>query len=113
MMRRVIIESPYAGHGWLAPLQRQRNIRYARRCMYHSLLRGEAPLLSHLLYPQVLRDADKVERMWGINAGLSWGELADLWAVYTDRGVSAGMDLGVAFAKAHNIDIEYRTLGTR
>lgn len=44
-MRRVILESPFAGHV-------ESNIEYARACIRDSLLRGEAPLASHLLYTQ-------------------------------------------------------------
>ena len=49
-MRRVIIESPYAGFV-------KRNEDYARECLRDSLMRGEAPIASHLLYtqPGVLR----------------------------------------------------------
>jgi hypothetical protein len=110
-MKRVIIESPYRANTWyLAPLQRWRNRRYARACLRHSLRLGEAPLASHLLYTQVLTDADAAERDWGIKAGLTWTEQADLCAVYTDRGISNGMQLGAEFARAHAIAVEYRSL---
>ena len=42
-MRRVIVESPYAGDV-------ERNIAYVRAAMRDCLMRGEAPLASHLLY---------------------------------------------------------------
>lgn len=57
-MRRVILESPFAGNLW----GRWRNRGYARRCLRDSVLRGEAPLVSHLLYTQALDDADPYER---------------------------------------------------
>lgn len=58
-MRRVVLESPYAGNfivRWL-------NRRYARKCVRHSLSLGEAPIASHLLYTQrgILRDHDPAE----------------------------------------------------
>ena len=83
-MRRVILESPFAGDV-------SANIEYARACVRHSLLRGEAPLASHLLYtqPGILNDDDRDERAHGINAGHAWLHLADAIAVYTDRGISA------------------------
>ena len=62
-MKLVIIESPYAG-------ETERNLAYARRCLRHSLSCGEAPLASHLLYPQVLSDEVPAERALGIAAGL-------------------------------------------
>jgi hypothetical protein len=65
----VIIESPLAGDF-------ERNIRYARWCMFDCLMRGEAPFASHLLYPQCLDDRDPGHRKLGIEAGFAWGELA-------------------------------------
>ena len=53
-MSKVILESPYAGDV-------ERNIEYAKLCMKHSLTMGEAPLLSHLLYTQVLDDTIPIE----------------------------------------------------
>jgi hypothetical protein len=102
-MRLVVIESPLAG-------DLERNLRYARACMRHSLMLGEAPLASHLLYPQpgILRDEDPIERQWGIAAGLSWGKHADLVAVYFDLEISPGMQLGITRAKQRNQRIVYR-----
>lgn len=107
-MKRVIIESPFAGNV-------QQNIEYARRCLRDSLARGEAPIASHLLYTQsgVLNDLDNVERQWGIDAGLAWGPVAELTAVYIDRGISRGMQYGIENAIKWNRPIEYRTLQTK
>jgi hypothetical protein len=105
-MKLVIIESPFAGDV-------ERNVRYARACMRHSLTKGEAPYASHLLYTQagVLRDAVQGERDHGIKAGFAWGEKADLTAVYTDLGVSKGMEAGIAEADRVGRRVEYRSLG--
>lgn len=73
-MRRVILESPYSG-------DIETNIAYARRCMRDSLLRGEAPIASHLLYTQVLKDDDVQERAQGILAGHIWTQ----WSLCNDR----------------------------
>lgn len=56
-MRLVIIESPFAGDV-------EKNTRYARACVRDSLLRGEAPIASHLLYTQggILNDDVPAER---------------------------------------------------
>lgn len=105
-MRRVIIESPYAGNWW----QRWLNRRYARAAMRDCLIRGEAPIASHLLYTQVLNDGDPVEREWGIHAGLAWMKSADASVVYIDRGISGGMEKGMAAAKAAGVIIEKRSL---
>lgn len=94
-MRRVVIESPYAGSGlWpLSTFRRWSNIRYARRCVRDSILRGESPLASHLLYtqPGILRDRDPEERRIGIEAGLAWAAVADAHIFYIDHGFSPGM----------------------
>lgn len=104
-MKRVILESPYAG-------DTTRNIRYARECLKDSLKRGEAPIASHLLYTQegVLDDNIEEERIWGINAGLAWKEVADLQVFYIDFGMSGGMKYAVEYAKNHNIEVEYRKI---
>ena len=115
-MRRVVIESPYAAPvGTWAPLRwwfRLRNRRYARACMRSSLRIGEAPIASHLLYtqPGVLSDARPAERCLGIDAGLAWGIKADAVAVYTDLGISPGMQAGIYAAHAAKIPVEYRRL---
>lgn len=99
----VIIESPLAG-------DYQGNQAYARACLLDSLKRREAPLASHLLYPQVLDDLNPGERTTGIEAGLAWGRVADLTAVYTDRGISAGMNLGIERAKQEGRRVVFRQL---
>lgn len=104
-MRLVILESPYAG-------DIEANVTYARACVRDSLSRGEAPIASHLLYtqPGVLRDEVAEERQWGIDAGLAWSGKAEATVVYTDRGISRGMEYGIANATAAGRAIEYRTL---
>jgi len=102
--KRVIVESPYAG-------DIEANVTYARRCMRDSLLRREAPILSHLLYtqPGVLRDEVPEERSHGIDAGLSWGCVAEKTAIYVDRGISGGMKYGIANAKTANRQVVIRS----
>ena len=104
-MRRVILESPFAGDV-------ERNVRYARACLRDSLLRGEAPIASHLLYtqPGVLNDDIAAERQQGIDAGLIWREVADASVVYRDLGVSKGRQYGIAAAERSGIPVEYRSL---
>ena len=89
-MRRVILESPYAG-------DIEANVAYARAAMRDSLKRGEYPIASHLLYtqPGVLNDDDPKERQWGIDAGLAWKAVAHGSVVYTDLGTSNGMRQGI------------------
>jgi hypothetical protein len=104
-MRRVILESPYAGAVEL-------NERYARACLRHSLGLGEAPLASHLLYtqPGVLNDQVPEERTTGIYAGHAWTPYASAVVVYTDLGISNGMTKGINQGVNLGIPIEYRKL---
>jgi len=104
-MRRVILESPYAGDV-------DQNTDYARACMHDCLMRGEAPFASHLLYtqPGVLRDKNNDERMLGIEAGLAWGRVAEATVVYIDHGISAGMRQGMDRAEMEGRPVERRRL---
>jgi hypothetical protein len=107
-MKRVILESPYAGNI-------EKNIFYAKLCIKDMLKRGEAPIASHLLFtqPGILDDNNPEERKLGIAAGLAWLPVADLQAFYVDYGMSNGMV--AAFKKAQDegrLDkCELRTLG--
>jgi len=99
----VIIESPYAG-------DIKRNIDYARACVKDSLLRGEAPIASHLLYTQenILDDNIEEERLIGIKAGLAWLKVCNKHVFYIDYGYSRGMLYAREFAIENNICMEER-----
>jgi len=88
-MRRVLLESPYAGDV-------AANVAYAKRCVLDALRRGEAPYASHLFFPQpgILEDSLPADRDLGLRAGFAWGDAAEIVAFYVDRGVSPGMKLG-------------------
>lgn len=116
-MKLVIVESPYAGTGATAEERSNNmelNLRYLRACLRDCLLRGESPFASHGLYtqPGVLDDNDRKERIRGIEAGFEWRAVADLTVVYTDLGISAGMNYGITDASAKCKPIEYRKLGS-
>jgi hypothetical protein len=104
-MRRVVLESPYAGDV-------EENVKYARACVRDCLLRDEAPIASHLLYtqPGILDDTVPEERQMGIEAGLVWGSSAEATVVYLDRGVSHGMKYGIERAQKEGRQMEYRAL---
>ena len=105
-MKKVIIESPYAGNI-------EQNIKYARACLKDSLNRNEAPLASHLLYTQdgVLDDSIESKRMNGINAGLAWLGVADLHVFYIDYGMSKGMEYARSFSMGSGVQLEFRKIG--
>jgi hypothetical protein len=104
-MRRVIIESPYAGDV-------DANVAYARRATRDALQRGESPIVSYLplVQPGVLDDAIPDEHELGIGAGHAWLKVADAWA-YTDLGISDGMWRGIETARQAGVPVEFRKLG--
>ena len=104
MPRLVIVESPYAGDV-------ERNTRYAYACMRDALSRGEAPLASHLLFPQFLDDTIPEERNLGMHAGLAWVRVAHATVVYADLGISRGMAIGIEKATRWRRYVELRLLG--
>lgn len=108
-MPNVILESPFKGN---TPKVQDRNIFYARLCMKDCLDRGEAPFASHLLYtqPHILDDDIIEDRAKGISAGLSWGKYADYILVYTDLGISGGMQSSIEIYKTLLMPIKYRVL---
>jgi len=106
-VRTIAIESPYVGDVAIA----SRNLAYARAALKDSLLRGEPPFTSHLLYTQVLDDADPEQRRLGIEAGLALAERLDLTAVYVDLGISIpDMRQGIDQADADGRPVQYRAL---
>jgi hypothetical protein len=111
-MRRVIVESPFA-----APDDAgiNENIEYARRAVRDSVLRGEAPIASHLLFtqPGILQDGVPEERILGMKAGLAWAEACDLAVFYADRGWSSGMRQARQHYDELRIPYETRLIGPR
>ena len=104
-MNLVIIERPYAGDV-------EMNVEYARECLKHSLMLGEAPIASHLLYtqPGVLDDLIPEQRAMGINAGLAWRRVADKAIFYNDLGYSGGMIAAKKIYEEEGFDIEERSI---
>jgi hypothetical protein len=105
VMKLVILESPFAGNV-------ERNKRYARAAVRDSLLRGEAPIASHLLYTQegILDDTIPAERQMGIDAGLAWRDKSEGTVVYNDFGCSQGMLYGIERAEESGKKVEIRQL---
>lgn len=101
---RTILESPYAG-------EVETNRLYALACLRDMFNRGEAGFASHLLYPRFLTKYNYEERRLGIEAGRVWVPVAEKVVLYTDLGVSSGMEQGLEFAQGCKIKVEYRKLG--
>lgn len=106
----VMIESPFADKN---PDTMRRNVDYAKKSMIDSVMfHQEAPMLSHLLYTQVLDEDDAVHRDQGINAGLAWRSAANKTIVYKDLGISNGMRYGIEAAQNSGNPVEFRSLKT-
>ena len=105
-MKRVIIESPYAGN---IPV----NEIYGELCMNDCLVNhNESPYASHLLYTRtwVLRDDRPEERKLGIEAGFCWRDVAEQSNFYVDLGVTDGMKLGIEDCEKKGKPFQIRTL---
>jgi len=112
-MRLVIIESPFGKRidgSTVTFHEMQGNIEYARDALRDCFKRGEAAYASHLLYPQVFSDAKPEERKAGMLAGWEWMRMAQLVAVYVDRGKTPGMLAGITRAHSLGIAVEERRL---
>jgi hypothetical protein len=97
-MKRVVIESPYAGDD----KQMQVNEIYGEFAMHDCLVNhGESPYASHLLYTRkhVLRDWVPEDRKLGIAAGFEWRNVAEKTVFYTDFGMTKGMEQGIQDCK--------------
>src|SRR5271154_6524979 len=104
---RVVIEAPYADDTAAGIGE---NLTFARSCIRDSLLRGEAPIAFHLVYPLVFDDSIQTERTMSIRANLAWAAVADLVAVYEDHGISPGMQIAIDDAVAAGRQVQYRKL---
>lgn len=107
----VIIESPLGTDedgNRVAKDEMRANKYYALKCMRDSLMRGEAPFASHLLYTQVLDDEDPEERKIGMDAGFAIGRSFKWAIIYTDRGISSGMVAGIKRHRRNGLIVEER-----
>ena len=110
--RFVDIETPYSGK---TEEELRLNLLYARACVRDSLLQGEIPFASHLFFtqPGILDDTNHQEREKGIQAGKSLIEALQniITVVYTDLGISDGMEYGINRAEEQGRRVEFRRLG--
>jgi len=109
--KMVVVESPFRGDSHKDTLV---NVLYARLCVHDSLVHGEVPFASHLLYIQTGITDDKIdrEREMGMRAGWVIGNCASLSAFYVDRGWSSGMKKGMDVAMEAGRPTEERSLGS-
>jgi len=111
-MKLVVIESPLCGRPpercptFLRPLVervlRERNRHFAFACMRFELAKGNAPYASHVTFdqPGLLEDSKPEQRALGIAVGQAWSAVGNSRSFFETRGMSGGMLLGEANAKA-------------
>lgn len=111
--RVCIIESPYAGAN---PVAYRRNIAYLHAAIQDCLARGEVPYGSHGFFPGALDDTKPEQRKQGIEAGFKMAEAllaaGAFRALYTDRGISRGMQEGIAHSDRIGMLYIPRSLGS-
>jgi hypothetical protein len=108
-MKRVIVESPYAGND----AQIKMNEIYGEFAMHDCLVNhNETPYASHLLYTRknVLRDHIPEDRKLGIKAGFYWREVAEDTIFYIDLSITPGMKQGIADCKEKKTPFQVREL---
>lgn len=106
---RVLIETPFAAGSTTGATLNQ---LYGRAALRDSLMRGEAPMVPHLLYQQtyVLDEGDPDERQIAEAAGRSWLPFVDRVAVYVDREITPAMRAGIERARSLGIEVEERSV---
>lgn len=114
MIRCVVVESALE----YATPRRVTNLAYLERCLRDCALRGESPYASHRMLVGSLDDTNESERSLGLRLGFAIGRRLDASVFYVDRGVSAGMLIGLAQALRIREDlpskkrrIEFRSFG--
>lgn len=98
-MKLIYLASPYAGDV-------EKNIEFAKRACSHVINEGHAFFAPHLLYPQLLNDADPAERQVGLSMGLAVLPRCDeLWCY--GSSISQGMHLEIREAERLGIPVRW------
>ena len=83
--RKIYVVSKYAGD---VATNKENAVRFCR----YVIDRGNMPVASHLLYPQILDDSSPHEREMGLMFGLALLALCDEVWIFTENGeISSGM----------------------
>ena len=100
----VYICSPYAG-------DTEANVKKAIGHCRYAVSQGYMPVASHLLYPQILRDEEPLQRALGLAFGiqLMFGCM-EIWVFADDDdGISPGMREEIAIARKRQMRIRFFT----
>lgn len=87
-----------------------KHIDYAKAACRQVFEEGDHPFAPHLLYPSFLNDHSPADRERGIAAGLTILSACDALYVFTELGVSAGMEEEISFAGQRAIPVVFRNL---
>lgn len=109
---RVSVESPFFH---LEEAMQNKYIAYARKAMADCIQRGEVPFASHLIYtqPGILDDNVRAERERGFYCRGAMVMACHRLAVYTDFGISKGMQHALDVAAQTNMPVDRRSFGTQ
>jgi hypothetical protein len=111
----VMVESPYSASERYTI---EDNVAYAIECMRDSYTRGEAPMLTHLLYTRIpsghVSDHDPnhkcMDREYGLQCAHEWRKVCSKTVLYTDHGISSGMERAEKEAIDLGQEVERRNL---
>lgn len=99
-MKRITIESPYAGDVVA-------NERFAKAVCAYAVHEGHAPYASHLFFTQFLNDLVPADRKTGIESGFEWGRNGnEVWFCLEEgrhETLSMGMVKGLAHYKEYDL----------
>lgn len=98
--RRVYICSPYSENPELSTKNTQRYCRFAS-------LQGYIPIAPHIYFTQFLNNDNEREKEKGMNFGLELLEKCDTVWIFSEYGISEGMEKEIRHAKDLNIPICY------
>lgn len=107
-MLLALLVSPFRGKEH--PCQERLHRAYLDCAIRHAVIRGYTPIATHKLYPDSLNDANDVERILGMQQRDVILSEVQCLLVYTDLGMSGGMEEDIQAAKKRGVDIQYCSL---
>lgn len=87
-----------------------KRLEFAQAAMFDSIQRGEAPILTHLLWPAVMNDHDPEEREQALRMCRDVRKRCHKVVFYVGMGVSPGMARGMLEALEDGIKVEVRMI---
>jgi hypothetical protein len=99
----IFVCSPYSG-------DIERNTRLAKKWCREIIATGHIPFAPHLLYPQMLDENKRVDRLKGLSFGLAILPKCDAVWVFGNP-ITEGMDTEIETAKSEGIPIEFFPYG--